>query len=149
MVCTAVASLLTLSACANQATTENPAQTASPPATKTSAKPTPIHSVPPSYPPTAEYEGVQGNVLVCFTVEADGALANLHVEKTKFWPTNEPVIHGNANANKEALRRASKDELKAEAVYTLTQWRFKPGYKDGKPIKTPNTCQMVKYRLSG
>lgn len=113
------------------------------------SKPVPIQRVPPTYPPMAEYEAIQGKVLVCFTVEADGTLANLHVEKAEFRPRNHPVIHGDGNANREALKRAAKQTLKAESVYTVAQWRFKPGLKDGKPVKTPDTCQMIRYKISG
>ena len=82
---------------------------------------------------------------VCFTVEADGTLAGLHITNANFQRT-KPAIPG--FAYNQAYDRASQEALKAEAVYTMTHWKYKPGHKNGKPVKTPDTCQVIKYKLN-
>lgn len=141
----AVASLPGFGAYATPSNTASSAQTAGAPGVAKNSAPVPVHQVPPDYPPMAQYINVQGKVQVCFTVEADGTLANLHIEKAKFRPDTRPEIRG--GRNQKALRRAAKESLKAEAVYTMTQWKYKPGYRNGKPVSTPNTCQMIEFQL--
>jgi len=84
-------------------------------------------------------------VKVCFTVEADGALANLRIAKVEFRRT-KPAIPGVDYS--QAFDRASQEALKAEAVYTVTHWKYKPGHKSGNPVKTPGTCQVIKFILN-
>lgn len=141
-----MASALALGACANRPNTKPPAHAVAPPAPGTNLEPVPLHRVPPFYPAIAQLQGIEGNVRVCFTVEADGALANLHITKIKFWRT-KPTIPG--GAYDPAFARASQEALKAEAVYTITHWKYNPSHENGKPVKTPETCQMLKYRLKG
>ena len=144
--CGAIVSLLALGACAIQPNTKPPAKAVTSPASGTNREPVPLQRVPPFYPAIAQLQGIEGNVKVCFTVEADGALANLHITKVEFQRT-KPVIPG--SAYNQAFDRATQEALKAEAVYTMTHWKFKPGHENGNPVKTPDTCQILKYRLKG
>jgi len=143
--CGAIGSVLALGACATQPNTKQPAKAVTSPAPGTNAEPVPLRRVPPFYPAIAQLQGIEGNVTVCFTVEADGALADLHIAKVEFSRT-KPVIPG--FAYNHAFDRASQEALKAEAVYTITHWKYKPGHKNGRPVKIPGTCQAIKYRFN-
>ena len=103
-----------------------------------------MQRVPPFSPAIAQIEGIEGNVKVCFTVEPDGALADVHIVKVEFQRTT-PAIPG--SVYNQAYNRASQEALKAEAVYTITHWKYNPGHENGKPVKTPDTCQVIEYKL--
>lgn len=106
--------------------------------------PVPLKRVPPICPAIAQLEGIEGNVDVCFTVEANGTLAALRIANVEFQRT-QPAIRG--STYDRAYDRATQEALKAEAVYTMTQWKFNPAHKNGKPVRTPGTCQVIEYKL--
>lgn len=89
---------------------------------------TPMVRIPPQYPPRAEYEGIQGRVRTCFTVEADGSVAN-------------PRVVG---ASSPQVRQA----LANAALQTIMQWKFYPQRENGKPVATPNVCQEIHFRIN-
>ncbi len=149
----AIASALVLGACAMQPNTRSAAKSntrpaasgSTPPASQTNAEPVPLKRVPPIYPAIAQLEGIEGNVNVCFTVEPDGTLADLHIASVEFQRT-QPTIPG--STYNRVYDRATQEALKAEAVYTLTHWKYNPAHKDGKPVKSPGTCHVIEYKLS-
>ncbi len=151
--CGAIASALALGACAMQPNTQSAAQSntqsaasgSTPPASQTNAEPVPLKRVPPIYPAIAQLEGIEGNVNVCFTVETDGALADLRIAKVDFQRT-QPTIPG--STYNRIYDRATQEALKAEAVYTMTHWKYNPAHNNGKPVKSPGTCQVIEYKLS-
>lgn len=136
--CAVIALLPALGAYAGQVPTQQAPQSQS------ASDPVPISRVPPHYPPMAQYEGFEGSVDVCFTVEADGTLADFRIEKSKLW-TRQPGTP--RHKIRKALDSAAKESLKAEAVYTMTQWKFRPAEKNGKPAATPDTCQEIRFHL--
>jgi len=144
--CGAIVPLLALGACATQPNSKPPANTVTPSPPGTNREPVTLQRVPPFYPAIAQLEGIEGDVTVCFTVEADGALADLRVTHVAFQRA-KPVIPG--STYNKAFDRATQEALKAESVYTVTHWKYEPGHKDGKAVKTSGTCQVIKYRLNG
>lgn len=142
--CSAIVPLLALGACATQPNTNSPPKAVTSPASGTNKEPIPLKRVPPFYPAIAQIEGLEGDVTVCFTVEADGALADLKVAKVAFQRT-KPAIPG--STYDRAFDRATQEALKAESVYTVSHWEFEPGHRNGKPVKRPGICQTIKYNL--
>jgi TonB family protein len=72
--------------------------------------PIPIHRVEPEYPELARKERVQGAVLLEMVVGSDGVPSRIEVHL--------PAGHG----------------FDERAIQSVSQWRFTPGMKDGKPV---------------
>lgn len=108
---------------------------------QTSAPTPPTYNATPTYrrglmyPPRAQYEGVQADVLLCFTVDPDGSVENIHVTKTQFWTSTGKAPDG-----------VAKREIKSTAIETVRQWRFKPRRANGKAVKG-TACQTVRFRI--
>lgn len=75
--------------------------------------PQPLVQIPPIYPISAKLAGVEGTVLLHFTVQIDGTVDSVEVISAR----PEHVF----------------DEAAKSAV---SKWRFKPGIKNGKPVAT-------------
>jgi periplasmic protein TonB len=71
-----------------------------------------IREVHPNYTPDAKKARIEGNVLLTAVVQPSGAVADARVERSL-----DPVFG-----------------LDQEAVKALSQWTFKAGTKDGKPV---------------
>jgi TonB family protein len=69
----------------------------------------PISTPFPEYPSSLRNDGIVGKVRVRFIVESDGTVSN-------------PVVLGSAPA-----------ELVAITLHSITQWRFEPPLRGGKP----------------
>lgn len=125
--CTAIIATMTIGGCASPSspTTQPPAYDA-----------TPTHRTGPLYPPRALYEGVEGSVLLCFTVDPDGSTDNIYVKNVQFRSTTG-----------QAPGATAEREIKTAAIDTLKQWRFKPRYLNGKAVKG-STCQTVRFLIS-
>lgn len=65
----------------------------------------------PDYPEEAKQTGVHGIVDLKGVVQIDGSIDSIHVTK------------------------GIDERLDREAVKALTQWRFKPGQKDGQDVR--------------
>jgi protein TonB len=70
-----------------------------------------IENVQPSYTPEAREAKIQGNIQLSAIVTADGGVQDVEVVKGLGYGLDE------------------------NAVSALSKWRFKPGTKDGKPVK--------------
>lgn len=140
----AIVSLLALGACATQPITKQPGKAVTPPPSQKNAEPVPLKRVPPFYPAIAQLEGIEGDVNVCFTVEANGTLSDLRIANVDFQRT-QPTIPG--STYNPIYDRATQEALEAEAVYTMTHWKYSPAHKNGKPVKTSGTCQVIEYKL--
>lgn len=90
---------------------------------------TPMVRIKPQYPPRAQYQGVQGTITTCFTVEPDGSVANPH------------VTHASSPQARQMLANA--------ALQTILQWKFFPQKSNGKPIATKGVCQDIKFHING
>lgn len=98
--------------------------------------PTPVHVVPPSYPRLARAEGVEGRLVVCFTVDADGSTSNAQVRSV-------PAAH----TGKPKLDEKIGKEFAHSALAAVQQWQFKPREVDGKAVATPDVCQPLQFAL--
>jgi len=88
---------------------------------------TPMVRIKPLYPPRAQYEGVEGTITTCFTVEPDGSVASPHVTG--------------------ATSPQARQMLAQAALQTILQWKFFPKKQDGKPVATKNVCQDIHFRM--
>lgn len=83
-----------------------------------------LAAVPPLYPPALRKAGVEGSVSVVFVLDEDG-----HVEDPR-------------------VERSSRTEFEKPALEALRKWRFRPGMKDGQPVRT-FMRQPIRFTLSG
>ena len=84
----------------------------------------PIIKVPPLYPKEASRKGIEGWVLLEFTVTKSGAVIN-----PKVVDAEPPEMF-----NKSALRMIKK-------------WKYKPLIKDGKVIQKEGVQHLITYQL--
>ena len=92
----------------------------------------PTRTVAPLYPAIDQASKVQGVVWLCYTVKADGTVDDVHVVDTRLNTTNRDLMAA----------------LESAAMNALMQWRFNPHHINGKPVKTPDVCQKMEFKLS-
>jgi protein TonB len=80
------------------------------PCTEDPTKPEPIAKTEIEYPQEARQEGVEGRLVLAVTIDANGAVTSVSVEKSV------------------------QAALDAAAVAAVKQWRFKPSTRCGKPV---------------
>lgn len=80
--------------------------------------PVPIHKVEPQYTETARQAHIEGVVVLSIVIGPDGVPGNVRVVR--------PLGYG----------------LDEKAIEAITQWRFRPGQKDGNPVAVPATVEM-------
>ncbi|MCP5517693.1 MAG: energy transducer TonB [Verrucomicrobiales bacterium] len=83
-----------------------------------------IAAVSPVYPAALRKAGVEGSVSVVFVLDEAG-----HVEDPR-------------------VERSSRTEFEKPALDALRKWRFRPGMKDGQPVRT-FMRQPIRFTLSG
>ncbi len=93
-------------------------------AASTDADVLPIVKVPPQYPRRATQRGIEGWVLVEFTITPSGAVTNPVVIDSE-----PPGIF-----NRSALR-------------TIVKWKYKPRILDGKAVPRPGVQHLITYEL--
>jgi TonB family protein len=81
-----------------------------------------LHKVEPEYSEEARKAKYQGTVLLYIEVDANGKATNIRVQRSLGLGLDE------------------------KAVEAVKQWKFKPGYKDGKPVTVAATIE-VNFRL--
>ncbi|PHS68745.1 MAG: energy transducer TonB [Methylophaga sp.] len=84
----------------------------------------PLVRIPPRYPRSASRRGIEGVVVVSFTITKDGQVTNPIVESAK--PEN--------TFNKAALK-------------AILKWKFKPKIVGGKPVERQAT-QEIEFKLA-
>ncbi|HEY0916482.1 MAG TPA: TonB family protein [Solimonas sp.] len=84
----------------------------------------PIVKVAPMYPARAQSQGIEGWVLVQFTVTESGSVIN-------------PVVI-------EAQPQGVFDEAAKKAV---TKFKYKPRVENGRPIAVPNVQHLIRFEL--
>jgi TonB family protein len=72
--------------------------------------PGPLRKVDPKYPPTLIHERVEGEVVLYAVIRSDGSVDSIQ------------------------LVRGIDDQLDANAMQALSQWRFRPATKEGIPV---------------
>ena len=80
-----------------------------------------VHQVKPNYPPLARQARIQGTVVLQAVISKDGSIEHL------------TLVSGHPM-------------LAPAAIEAVKQWKFKPGYKDGKPVTVAATIE-VNFRL--
>jgi TonB family protein len=73
--------------------------------------PSPLRKVDPKYPPTLINEHVEGEVVLYAVIRRDGTVDSIQ------------------------LVRGIDEQLDANAMHALSQWRFRPGARQGEPIE--------------
>jgi periplasmic protein TonB len=86
--------------------------------------PSPTLQVPPNYPADLKRKGVEGFVEVGFIVDENGMVQNAHVLSS------------------------SQREFEQAAVLAVAKWKFKPGKKGGKNVRT-NMSVPINFHLNG
>ncbi|SDS98483.1 outer membrane transport energization protein TonB [Halopseudomonas xinjiangensis] len=86
---------------------------------------TPLVDIPPNYPPRASAAGIEGKVVLRFTITAEGKVDNLRVTEAE-----PPGVF-----DREARRAASR-------------WRFAPRRENGQPVPREATKTLY-FRLQG
>lgn len=87
---------------------------------------TPLMRITPGYPPDAEYQGVEGDIKVCFTVNPDGTVTNAYV--------------------KSATNPQARQMLAQAALRSVQQAKFFPQKVNGNPIAAP-ACYTVVFHI--
>lgn len=72
--------------------------------------PVPLHKVDPKYPPTLVQEHVEGEVVLYAIIRRDGSVDSIQ------------LVHG------------LDEQLDANSIHALSEWRFRPATKGGEPI---------------
>jgi protein TonB len=83
-----------------------------------------LAAVSPVYPAALRKAGVEGNVSLVFVLDENGRVEDPRVE------------------------RASRPEFEKPALDALRKWRFRPGMKDGQPVRT-FMRQPIRFNISG
>lgn len=86
---------------------------------------TPLVRVPPIYPPRAAERGIEGWVVIEYTIAGNGTV------KTARAIASEP---GNI--------------FNRSAVKAVMKWKFKPKIVDGKPVEQPGKQTRLTFELS-
>lgn len=86
--------------------------------TKVDENPVPIKTPPPRYPDTLKRERVSGVVAVSIVINEKGQIINSSISKS------------------------SHSEFEKPALDAVKTWKFKPGKKDGNPVKVRVTVPL-------
>jgi len=81
------------------------------PATAELSGPSPLRKVDPKYPPTLINEHVEGEVVLYAVIRRDGTVDSIQ------------------------LVRGIDEQLDANAMHALSQWKFRPGTRGGEPVE--------------
>lgn len=101
----------------------------------------PIKTVAPAYPSKAVKARYQGSVTVCFTVKADGSVADAAVKS--FGPLSATRI-----SSVPAVGTAASDALGDAALSAIRRWKYPPAKAKGKPTIRKDVCQVFAFKLS-
>ena len=74
------------------------------------AAPAPLRKVDPKYPPTAVAEHIEGEVILYAVIRNDGSVDSIQLVK------------------------GIDDQLDANAMHALAQWKFRPAERNGEPV---------------
>jgi len=87
-------------------------------------RPQPTAQTPPTYPNELRRAKVEGSVTVAFVVDENGRVEDARVEKS------------------------SHPEFEKSGLEAIRKWRFRPGRKDGQPVRT-YLVQTFRFRPPG
>jgi protein TonB len=80
-----------------------------------------VSQAPPVYPPELRKARLEGQVVIDFVVEENGRVADARVD------------------------RSSHPEFEKAALEAIRKWRFRPGVREGKPVRSYNR-QSFRFR---
>ncbi len=86
-------------------------------------RPQPLAQVAPRHPPELLKAKIQGKVVLLFILDENGRITDPRIESS------------------------SRPEFEAPAMKALARWRFKPGTRDGKAVKT-YVRQQILFRIN-
>ena len=86
--------------------------------TKVDENPVPLKTPPPRYPDSLRREGVAGVVAVTVVIDENGAIISSVVAKSSHPDFDKPALDA------------------------IAKWKFKPGKKDGNPVKVKATLPL-------
>jgi protein TonB len=86
--------------------------------TKVDENPVPLKTPPPRYPDSLRREGVAGVVAVTVVIDENGAIISSVVAKSSHPDFDKPALDA------------------------ISKWKFKPGKKDGTPVKVKATLPL-------
>jgi periplasmic protein TonB len=86
-------------------------------------RPEAVSQIPPAYPPELRKAKIEGMVTLVFVLSEDG-----HVEDPR-------------------VENSSRPEFEKPALEATRKWRFRPGEKDGQPVRTYVRIPM-RFRVS-
>ena len=86
-------------------------------------RPQPIARVAPRHPPELLKAKIEGNVVLLFILDENGRVADPRVESY------------------------SRPEFEAPALKAVQRWRFKPGSREGQPVRT-YVRQQIHFRIN-
>jgi protein TonB len=75
-------------------------------------RPEAVSQVPPVYPRALQRARIEGQVTLVFILNEEGRVEDPRIE------------------------RSTRPEFEAPALEAIRKWRFKPGYKDGQPVRS-------------
>ncbi|MGO1296357.1 MAG: energy transducer TonB [Vibrio sp.] len=85
----------------------------------------PMYRVNPRYPSRAQRRGVEGFVLLKFTIDAAGKPVDINIIKAK-----------------------PKHMFEREAILALKRWKYKPKEVNGKAVSQPGQTVKLQFRLT-
>jgi periplasmic protein TonB len=85
----------------------------------------PIVRVPPQYPPRAAQQGLEGYVVVEFTIDLDGSVKNPKVVES------------------------SSSVFESSAMRTVLRWKYRPQIVDGQPRVRHGVRTRIEFKLEG
>jgi TonB family protein len=86
-------------------------------------QPTPIKTASPVYPKTALKDSLEGSVFLRVTIDEQGGVAKVEIEK------------------------GTRDDLNAAAIDAMKQWKFKPLTRKGTPVQA-SVVVPFRFRLT-
>jgi protein TonB len=86
-------------------------------------RPEAVSQVPPAYPAELRKARIEGTVVVVFVLNEEGRVEDPRVESS------------------------SRPEFEKPALDAIRKWRFRPGWKDGQPVRT-FVRQAIRFRAS-
>lgn len=86
-------------------------------------RPQPIARVAPRHPPELLKARVEGNVVLLFILDENGRIQDPRVESS------------------------SRPEFEQPALKAVTRWRFRPGTREGQPVRT-YVRQQIQFKLN-
>ncbi len=94
----------------------------------------PLFKRPPTYPRAAQVRGLEGYVLLAFTVDKKGFVRDPSVVDSR--------VRGHGTAGREYV-----GEFEAAAIEAARKFRYAPKFVDGNPVTVDDVRNLIKFEL--